>query len=121
MELVDPRLGSDYNKEEVMLAIDVAFLCTNVSATGRPTMSSVVSMLEGKVALKELISDSSVSNESVEAMKSFYQKIQGTSPADSQTQSISIDAPWSSSSASVPDLYPVNPDSNYWDNRNKDV
>ncbi|KAF3442364.1 hypothetical protein FNV43_RR16280 [Rhamnella rubrinervis] len=122
MELVDPRLGSDYNKEEVMLAINVGFLCTNVSATDRPTMSSVVSMLEGKVAVKELMSDSRVSNLSVMAVKDLYRKIQeGNIPADSQTHSISLDAPWSASSSSVPDLYPINPDSNYWENRNKDV
>ncbi|KAM0998030.1 hypothetical protein ACFX13_007949 [Malus domestica] len=48
MDLVDPRLGSDFNKEEMIVAINVALLCCNVTSTARPTMSSVVSMLEGK-------------------------------------------------------------------------
>ncbi|AET02893.1 receptor-like kinase [Medicago truncatula] len=48
MELVDPRLGKDFKKEEVILMIDVALLCTNSSPSLRPSMSSVVSMLEGR-------------------------------------------------------------------------
>ena len=52
LDLVDPRMGSGYNKEEVMAMINVALLCTNVNAIARPVMSSVVSMLEGKVAFK---------------------------------------------------------------------
>ncbi|MBA0606326.1 hypothetical protein Godav_018806, partial [Gossypium davidsonii] len=37
--LVDPRLGSNYDKEEVMTMINVAFLCTDVNAAARPAMS----------------------------------------------------------------------------------
>jgi len=48
MELVDPRLGKDVKKEEVSLMINVALLCTNSSPSLRPSMSSVVSMLEGR-------------------------------------------------------------------------
>ena len=59
MDLVDPRMGSGYNKEEVMAMINVALLCTNVNAIARPVMSSVVSMLEGKAAVQVLVTDSS--------------------------------------------------------------
>lgn len=63
---MDPRLGSNYNKEQVMVMINAALLCTNDSATVRPTMSSVVSMLEGNVVvpafLPGLVQDPSVSN-----------------------------------------------------------
>lgn len=121
MELIDPRLGSDYNKEEVMLAINVALLCSNVVAADRPSMSSVVSMLEGRDAVQELVSDPSVSGENSKALKNLYQKIQEGNASESQTQSISIDAPWSAASSSVPDLYPINPDSDYWEKRNKDA
>jgi len=48
MELVDPRLGKDFKKEEVILMINVALLCTNSCPSLRPSMSSVVSMLEGR-------------------------------------------------------------------------
>ncbi|KAF9660926.1 hypothetical protein SADUNF_Sadunf19G0014500 [Salix dunnii] len=55
MEMVDPRLGSVFNKKEVVRMINVALLCTNQSPTLRPTMSTVVSMLEGKTDVEELV------------------------------------------------------------------
>ncbi|KAK2368158.1 putative leucine-rich repeat receptor serine/threonine-protein kinase [Trifolium repens] len=59
MELVDRRLGSDFNKKEAMVMIDVALLCTNVTSNLRPSMSSVVSMLEGTTVVPEFVLDSS--------------------------------------------------------------
>nr|GMD22521.1 probable leucine-rich repeat receptor-like serine/threonine-protein kinase At3g14840 [Ipomoea batatas] len=47
MELIDPRLHSDYDKEEALRMIKVALLCTNPSPVLRPSMSAVVNMLEG--------------------------------------------------------------------------
>ncbi|CAN6553263.1 unnamed protein product [Malus baccata var. baccata] len=55
MELVDPMLGSEFNEEEAMRMIKVALLCTNRSPTLRPTMSAVVSMLEGRAIVRELL------------------------------------------------------------------
>ncbi|CAI0547860.1 unnamed protein product [Linum tenue] len=57
LELVDPLLGLDYSSEEAMLMLNVALLCTNASPTLRPTMSQVVSMLEGRTAIQDLLSD----------------------------------------------------------------
>ncbi|KAI8566851.1 hypothetical protein RHMOL_Rhmol02G0074200 [Rhododendron molle] len=57
MELVDPKLGSDFNKEEAMRMTKVALVCTNLSPALRPTMSAVVSMLEGKLRIEELVND----------------------------------------------------------------
>ncbi|KAH9618208.1 hypothetical protein KSS87_010874 [Heliosperma pusillum] len=54
MDLVDPRMGSNYNKDEVLRMIKVALLCTNPSPTVRPTMSEVRSMLEGNMVVQEL-------------------------------------------------------------------
>ncbi|KAL5564118.1 hypothetical protein UlMin_027282 [Ulmus minor] len=113
IELVDPKLGSEYNKEEVMLTINVALLCANAAPSVRPAMSSVVSMLEGQIAVEEPIIDPSVSNNDIETMRNHYQHDQ-----NSQTQSSSIEGPWTNSSSSAPDLYPVNPDSDYWEKRN---
>ncbi|WJX67811.1 hypothetical protein P8452_52247 [Trifolium repens] len=59
MDLVDERLGEEFKKEEAMIMINVALLCTHVSLTHRPTMSSVVSMLEGKSVVQEVVSDTS--------------------------------------------------------------
>ncbi|XP_021889328.1 probable leucine-rich repeat receptor-like serine/threonine-protein kinase At3g14840 [Carica papaya] len=114
MELVDPRLGTDFNKKEVMVMINVAFLCTSHVTVARPSMSLVVSMLEGKAAINELASDSSLSNSQVNAeiMKKHYQQLDLT-----ETHSISTVGPWSASSTSAADLYPVNLDSGYFKDR----
>uniref|UniRef100_A0A6N2K979 non-specific serine/threonine protein kinase n=1 Tax=Salix viminalis TaxID=40686 RepID=A0A6N2K979_SALVM len=55
MEMVDPRLGSAFNKKEVVRMINVALICTNQSPALRPAMSTVVSMLEGKTDVEELV------------------------------------------------------------------
>lgn len=57
LELVDPELGSEYSSEEAMVMLNVALLCTNASPTLRPIMSQVVSMLEGRTAVQDLLSD----------------------------------------------------------------
>jgi hypothetical protein len=67
LELVDPRLGSNYKTEEVMVTINVALLCTNVSPTVRPTMSAVVSMLEGRALVPELVPGPSISNDEMKS------------------------------------------------------
>ncbi|KAL6202045.1 hypothetical protein ACLB2K_025756 [Fragaria x ananassa] len=60
MEVVDPRLGSDFNQEEAIRMVKVALLCTNPAPALRPTMSAVVSMLEGQSIVHELIMDPSI-------------------------------------------------------------
>ncbi|XP_062169065.1 probable leucine-rich repeat receptor-like serine/threonine-protein kinase At3g14840 isoform X2 [Alnus glutinosa] len=118
LELVDPRLGSNYKKEEVMVMINVGLLCANTSAAVRPTMSAVVSMLEGDIVVPGLVSDPSVSNnEMKEAMWEQYQQSKLQNRSESQTESISMDDPWTASSTSAADLYPVNLDSEYWEKR----
>ncbi|XP_077251094.1 putative LRR receptor-like serine/threonine-protein kinase At1g07650 [Tasmannia lanceolata] len=62
MELIDPKLGSEFNKEVAMRMINVALLCTNASSTLRPTMSAVVNMLEGRAVVQELVSQPSLSS-----------------------------------------------------------
>ncbi|BBH01628.1 Cysteine-rich receptor-like protein kinase 3 [Prunus dulcis] len=119
MDLVDPRLGSDFNKEEMMLTINVALLCCNVTSTVRPTMSSVVSMLEGRAAVQELVSDPNASTNEIEAMRKHFESGFGRKTGESQAQTASTEGPWTGSSTSVHDLYPVNPDSTYWDNRSE--
>ncbi|KAH7545053.1 hypothetical protein FEM48_Zijuj01G0052500 [Ziziphus jujuba var. spinosa] len=59
MKFVDPKLESDFNKEEIVRVIIVALLCTNSSLALRPIMSAVLSMLEGYTVVPELIMDPS--------------------------------------------------------------
>ncbi|KAK7244121.1 hypothetical protein RIF29_38939 [Crotalaria pallida] len=109
MELVDRRLGSDFNKEDVTVMINVALLCTNVSPTLRPAMSSVVSMLEGKTIVQETVLESSevLNEKKMETMRQYYQDL-----------CISKDGPWTASSTSAIDLYPMLMDSSYLEGRN---
>ena len=101
IELVDTRLGSDFNREEAMTAINVGLHCTNAEASERPSMSTVVSMLEGKAGVQHFASDTNV----VKAEEAV------------EEQSISTDVPWTGSSASTADLYPITVDTEYWEKR----
>ncbi|XP_048441743.1 probable leucine-rich repeat receptor-like serine/threonine-protein kinase At3g14840 [Pyrus x bretschneideri] len=112
LDLVDPRLGSNFNKKEMMVTINVALLCSSVTSAVRPTMSSVVSMLEGRVAVQELVSDPNPSSNEIDAMRNHFQSYLEGSAGDSQIQTESIEEPSTISYASGHDLYPINPDSN---------
>ncbi|XP_035543987.1 probable leucine-rich repeat receptor-like serine/threonine-protein kinase At3g14840 [Juglans regia] len=117
MELVDPKLGSDFNKEEAIRMIKVALLCTNPSPALRPTMSAVVSMLEGRTVVNEDIMDPSIYGDEYrfEALRGQFDQIQpvrkSLSGAESRIHS-SSDPTWTgTSSTSAPDLYSINDDS----------
>ncbi|KAK2633360.1 hypothetical protein Ddye_015620 [Dipteronia dyeriana] len=89
LDLVDPNLGAEYLSEEAMVMLNVALLCTNASPTLRPTMSQVVSMLEGRTVVQDLLSDPGflAINSKVKAMRNhFWQN-------PSQTHSFSTDGP----------------------------
>ncbi|KAK8678143.1 hypothetical protein V6N13_143653 [Hibiscus sabdariffa] len=60
MELVDPRLGTEFIEGEAIRMTRVALLCTNSSPALRPTMSEVVNMLEGRTIVPELVMDPSI-------------------------------------------------------------
>ncbi|CAO2842290.1 unnamed protein product [Amaranthus hypochondriacus] len=85
MELVDPKLGTDYDKEEVLRMIKVALLCTNPSPAVRPVMSEVLSMLEGNMLVQEL-----TLAPGVQSSDWFYQasKRYHDISSDSETQSL---------------------------------
>ncbi|RXH90360.1 hypothetical protein DVH24_032717 [Malus domestica] len=96
LELVDPALGSEYSSEETMVVLNVALLCTNASPTLRPTMTQVVSMLEGRTAVQDLLSDPGFSaiNSKFRAIRNhFWQH-------PSCTQSMSTNGPKTDTSGS---------------------
>ncbi len=101
LELVDPRLGSSYSSEEAMRMLNLALLCTNPSPTLRPSMSSVVSMIEGKIAVQAPIIKRSETNPDAR-FKAFEKLTQDSQTHDIQCQrDISMDGPWIDSSISV--------------------
>ncbi|XP_048612995.1 probable leucine-rich repeat receptor-like serine/threonine-protein kinase At3g14840 isoform X1 [Brassica napus] len=126
MEVVDPRLGTDYNREEAMTMIQIGILCTSQVSSERPSMSTVVSILEGSstVNVEKLLEasfnkGSEKDNESVRAMKKHYAMI-NEEEMNMLDQTISTDGPFTSSStstANASDLYPLKPDSAYWNSR----
>ncbi|XP_024954735.2 probable LRR receptor-like serine/threonine-protein kinase At1g53430 isoform X3 [Citrus sinensis] len=107
LELVDPSLGSNFSKKEAMTMLNIALLCTNPSPTLRPTMSSAVSMLEGKTAVQAPIirrnSDSQDARfRAFEILSQDSQTHVSTLSQESEMQrTMSIDAPWTDSSVSV--------------------
>ncbi|KAJ1441586.1 Serine-threonine/tyrosine-protein kinase, catalytic domain [Sesbania bispinosa] len=122
MELVDHKLGLNFNEEEVLVMINVALLCTNATSNLRPSMSLVVSMLEGKIVVPEFVSDpNEVMDEmKLEAMRQYYHEAEENKINETQTQSqnLLMDGPWTASFSSAADLYPVDIGSSYWERRN---
>uniref|UniRef100_A0A0D3CK29 Protein kinase domain-containing protein n=1 Tax=Brassica oleracea var. oleracea TaxID=109376 RepID=A0A0D3CK29_BRAOL len=126
MEVVDPRLGTDYNREEAMTMIQIGILCTSQVSSERPSMSTVVSILEGSstVNVEKLLEasfnkGSEKDNESVRAMKKHYAMI-NEEEMNMLDQTLRTDGPFTSSStstANASDLYPLKPDSAYWNSR----
>ena len=113
MELVDPELGSELSKEEAIIMIKVALLCINPSAALRPTMSAVVSMLEGRTVVPELTMEASIYANDVR-FESFRGQCQTLRASSSESQSLlqSSNVIWTgSSSTSAHDLYSINLDS----------
>eukprot|EP00258_Populus_trichocarpa_P031183 XP_024447202.1 probable LRR receptor-like serine/threonine-protein kinase At1g07650 isoform X2 [Populus trichocarpa] len=112
MAMVDPRLGSEFNKKEVVRMINVALLCTNQSPALRPTMSTVVSMLEGKTDVEDLVMVPSTlvdpSGYATALHNKFAQSSVSGSLSESQSLVKSSEGPWTaSSSSSAQDLYPI--------------
>ncbi|KAH7545047.1 hypothetical protein FEM48_Zijuj01G0051900 [Ziziphus jujuba var. spinosa] len=102
MEFVDPKLESDFNKEEVVRVIKVALLCTNSSPALRPTMSAVLSMLEGHTVVPELIMDPSIYGDPsrLEAIKEHFEQITQQLPSETQSlidSSVLVDSSTTSS------------------------
>ncbi|KAG5254842.1 LRR receptor serine/threonine-protein kinase [Salix suchowensis] len=108
LELVDPRLGSSYSKEEAMKMLHLALLCTNQSPSLRPLMSSVVRMLEGNIPVKAPIinhggTDQEARFKAFQLLSQESQTQVSTSSQSSEVQrSRSRDGPWIDSSYSLP-------------------
>ncbi|XP_024160404.1 probable leucine-rich repeat receptor-like serine/threonine-protein kinase At3g14840 isoform X2 [Rosa chinensis] len=112
LELVDPRLGSDFSKKEAIRTIKVALLCANPTAALRPIMSEVVSMLEGRTPVDAVVLDPSIHGDEMTRLRAFEDQFdhitaQGSSPSGSHSLMRSLDGPWTGSSVTTTssDLY----------------
>jgi hypothetical protein len=104
MEIVDPKLQSEFNKEEAERMIKLALLCTNASPSLRPAMSEVASMLEGQTSIQEMISDPSIYGDDLHSklLKGHYQQVMDQSLNSKQDLFPPSDKSWiGNSSTSV--------------------
>ncbi|THG07242.1 hypothetical protein TEA_023755 [Camellia sinensis var. sinensis] len=114
MELVDPKLGSNFDNEEAIRMIKVGLLCTNPSPALRPAMSAVVRMLEGHDCIQGSIMDPSNYGDEFrfEALRDKYDAMQLQSSSNDQTLVDSLGTTRNGSSSTYAhDLYPINLDS----------
>ncbi|KAI7744314.1 hypothetical protein M8C21_032730, partial [Ambrosia artemisiifolia] len=114
-DLVDPKLGSEYDIPEMMVVINLALMCTAISPTDRPTMSSVVSMLEGRIVPEAFIAEQSVSMTQMDR-----DKMMKLLEIKNGNQMEEISYAYTDSSTSAVDLYPVNGFSEYLQKRESD-
>ncbi|KAL2926246.1 hypothetical protein RDABS01_007051 [Bienertia sinuspersici] len=108
--LMDSKLGTDYDEEEASTIIQVALLCINPSPALRPTMSKVLSMLEGKTKVEELVLEpnSSYGHEWMyRASKRFENQITETETQSLIHSSCAPTGELSSCTSVQYDLYPV--------------
>ncbi|XP_027927403.1 probable leucine-rich repeat receptor-like serine/threonine-protein kinase At3g14840 isoform X1 [Vigna unguiculata] len=112
MNLVDERLGNDFKREEVVIMINVGLLCTQVSPIHRPTMASVVCMLEGKSDVEEVVLDTSevLDGKKLE-MKQYYNMREKNKTREIPEESISMGE--TSAFMSDTDLHSINMDSSF--------
>lgn len=77
MELVDQKLGSEFNEVEAERMIRVALICTSASPSQRPIMSEVVSMLEGTSTIPDAVPLSGSHNEDLrfKTLKDHHKQI----------------------------------------------
>ncbi|XP_050290165.1 probable LRR receptor-like serine/threonine-protein kinase At1g07650 [Quercus robur] len=104
MELVDPKLGSEFSKEEVLRMIKVALLCTNPSPALRPTMTAVVSMLEGKTVVDEMARDPDIYGDEwrFEALRDQFGQSLQLNSVEGQSLVQSANPTWIGSSSTSP-------------------
>ncbi|KAF3450424.1 hypothetical protein FNV43_RR06505 [Rhamnella rubrinervis] len=112
LELIDEKLGSDTDIKEAEIMVKVALLCTNASASLRPTMSEVVSMLEGRISVPDVVPEaSSYSGDlRLKSLKDLHQSRVSQSWSGSQTQNSATLHTFCSTSTSDVDLSEINRD-----------
>ncbi|PON42867.1 Tyrosine-protein kinase [Parasponia andersonii] len=117
-EIMDPNLENKFNKEEAETVLKVALLCTNASSVLRPTMSEVVSMLEGQTQIQEVVSDPGIYGDDLandlrfKPLKAYYQQLQNKSATETKdSNSLNTKFTEPSTSTSAQDLYKNNPES----------
>lgn len=106
-ELVDEKLGYEVNGQEAEVMVKVGLLCTNASPSLRPTMSEVVSMLEGRTPVPDVVvPEASTYTQDLmfKAMRDVHDQSKKQSLGGSQSQNVTTNITFCSSSTSGHDL-----------------
>ncbi|KAG0459565.1 hypothetical protein HPP92_022693 [Vanilla planifolia] len=97
LELVDPNLGTNYSPDEALQMLELTVSCANPSPTLRPTMSTVMSILDGIThGQMQPLTFITSSTRDIRFISSERRH------KESETPTISTDGPWSISSISLP-------------------
>ena len=96
LDIVDPTLGIDYSRSEIMRCFHIGLLCVQESVADRPTMSSIVAMLNNHYTSLPLPSRPGF------LLRSITQAMEH----DSQIRRSKISKQFSLNGVSVTDLYP---------------
>ncbi|KAM1108109.1 hypothetical protein TB2_004665 [Malus domestica] len=113
LELIDERLGSEVDQKEAEIMVKVALLCTNASASLRPSMSEVVSMLEGQIPVPDVIPKPSTYTEDLrfKAMRDLHRQRDDHSSSTAHTQSSTTVHTFESTSTTGLDFSEINSES----------
>ena len=99
LELVDPALGKNFNKEEALQLLTLGLLCASPSPALRPTMGSVVAMLGGRMPVEVPAMEFTMA----ESVEMGFQSSQTLSTNDyGNSQSVSTVGIWENSMSSPP-------------------
>lgn len=115
MELADPRLDSKYDVQEMKVVINIALACTAITPNNRPTMSSVVGMLEGRIVPQVLVVQQTDSMTEMIPIK--MKQFENMSKIKTEEIAFAYTDPF----VSAIDLYPVEIFSEYLLKRDSDV
>ncbi|KAL1821386.1 hypothetical protein ACET3Z_016255 [Daucus carota] len=109
LEIVDPVLGKNYSKQEALSILNVGLLCSNPSPTLRPSMSAVVSMLQGKQKVEAPTFTRNAKNDSMmfKAFEKYSHDSNSLSSMEGWADS-SISLPSRDTSKLLEDIYDVN-------------
>ncbi|KAL8553199.1 hypothetical protein ACS0TY_001735 [Phlomoides rotata] len=101
-ELVDPRLGDNYDPQEMLRMVSCAAACVRQSARRRPKMSQIVRALEGDVSLDDLhegVRQNSVMGSGSSSEYDMYRKPRVTSNPDFNSSDYGLTNEFSQSSS----------------------
>lgn len=109
LEIVDPVLGKNYSKQEALSILNIGLLCSNPSPTLRPSMSAVVSMLQGKQKVEAPTFTRNAKNDSMmfKAFEKYSHDSNSLSSMEGWADS-SISLPSRDTSKLLADIYDVN-------------